>query len=622
MSDWSSYKDQQLLTESWRKYLGNWRGGDVSDAPEEEKPGKGTLTRAGLMPVIHYIIKAARLNAKTEPNRAQFVTAFEKMITDAGHEIIQEQEDGYLTGIEGGVQFNPPKIVQQAIAMAFANDGKAATVRRGLVQAGFSDESVETALEAIQAAAAQQVAQQADDQQAAQQAAQQANDRQADTDDNEEEIPGNVIVIDFEEVYKKLKKKHPDVHVFQAEQIFKKIADLNDNKEKYRFVMQKASVAEAVEYSDLRDKVPNMTTDDTIKKVISVLIGHIKTLEPSFGAESFFLEMPDATPPETTTSPDTAPTTSVEVEEEPLPPLELPPRSEEPGATAEPSDELGDEDDPTEEIRVVDVSWGDIKEELPDNFDVKKAGKSLRMIEGGQKRDGTTYLNFERAYLPEHINESVDIESILDNWNRKQASSGNAQDIEIDDIVVVIDAISKAYDIEPSEFVIGMPSKQDSKSLFDTIVDFGTAANLIPGGQLVSTPANIISFGRNIYRKRYGEALLNLVGLIPVAGATSKVPQASRAVSAALKAAKAADDAHSAATVKEAFGELFKAFGDKSADVNKFIHGAISHAVHNKYITPDAGRKLRRHLPSETSTQTAIQENKQLDRWKLLAGIK
>ena len=122
MSDWSSYKDQQLLTESWRKYLGNWRGGDVSDAPEEEKPGKGTLTRAGLMPVIHYIIKKAGLKDDDATNRrdaSNFVTAFEKMITDAGHEIIQEQEDGYLTGIEGGVKFDPPEIVQQAIAMAF-----------------------------------------------------------------------------------------------------------------------------------------------------------------------------------------------------------------------------------------------------------------------------------------------------------------------------------------------------------------------------------------------------------------------------------------------------------------------------------------------------------------------
>jgi hypothetical protein len=164
----------------------------------------------------------------------------------------------------------------------------------------------------------------------------------------------------------------------------------------------------------------------------------------------------------------------------------------------------------------------------------------------------------------------------------------------------------------------------DVTSFGKIILPLAQAANLVPGGQIVSTPANIISFFDNINNKQYGEALLDLVGLMPVLGGALKLDKANKTVRAALTLAKEAEQARSVVMAKKAFEDLFEQlFGaDNSTKVVESLKDGIRKASEADLLDSEAKAALELYLPSTSSLSETLQENKQLNHWKLLAGIK
>ena len=149
MSNWSSYKDQQVLTENfrkwteardWSRWTAPWKGGGSPEEAEE----KGTINRTDLVGVANFIIKKAGLTKADD--RQAVADDLESMVIDAGHEILQEQEvDGGVafTGVERGIEFSPSP--EGALMLAIARIANISDLRQAaklLVRTGFSQKSV------------------------------------------------------------------------------------------------------------------------------------------------------------------------------------------------------------------------------------------------------------------------------------------------------------------------------------------------------------------------------------------------------------------------------------------------------------------------------------------------
>ena len=91
MSSWSSYGNQQVLTESWRKYL------------KEATVYRDVLTEVTVL--IAQIIQALGLGEEIVPE--DIVDEFEKMISAQNFELVQEQGRRVFTGEGTPLVFKP-----------------------------------------------------------------------------------------------------------------------------------------------------------------------------------------------------------------------------------------------------------------------------------------------------------------------------------------------------------------------------------------------------------------------------------------------------------------------------------------------------------------------------------
>ena len=217
------------------------------------------------------------------------------------------------------------------------------------------------------------------------------------------------------------------------------------------------------------------------------------------------------------------------------------------------------------------------------NFKVWKEGDGQRYIRGYENQEmiGQWLKGFE-----EYLESAVKLE---------RATGG---DINMNDAATIGEEIRAALD------VAGLLS-------------------FVPGGAIISIPASVLSFLISMYKKDYDKALLDLIGIIPLAGkatqairGTGSVEKAAGGVKAVEQALKLTDAAAKVAAVTSGFKTIFENFPQLATFVRNVLEKTSS------VFSPDSREQLQQRLEKYGATPEAIQENKQLDRWKLLAGIK
>ena len=100
------------------------------------------------------------------------------------------------------------------------------------------------------------------------------------------------------------------------------------------------------------------------------------------------------------------------------------------------------------------------------------------------------------------------------------------------------------------------------------ILDALGVANLIPGGQIIGTPATVASLLLNLGRKKYNMALLDVLGLVPIAGGAAKAGKLGKTAASAAKMKKVAmaidkaEKLNEPILIQRAFNSLLHEFKD------------------------------------------------------------